>query len=120
MIDVKDLRIGTLALLNGEVVLINGVTKYSDYTAVDCHDLDGNNICTEPSCLDGIELLPEHLKSAGFDKKGSSYHHPEAKFDVFDIDGTYYFDMNAPVLEYVHQLQNVLVSNRGYELNVVL
>ncbi len=127
MIIVNDLRIGNIVSYNGYVYRIGALSK--DFPFLDTDEF-GFNIITYNN-IHGVELTPELLKACGFIeskriKGGFTIEGFEIDLDYITQDKIgyefeYKFGLsdkwNLVHVKYLHQLQNLIYTLTGKELN---
>jgi hypothetical protein len=112
----KDVRIGNLVKYKGKIYRIAGISSIHA-------DLETMNFCVSWHELEGVELTFDVVKALGFDfdMSGSASLKLPDGFEIFGTPNSFIglFYKNECVfidLEYAHQIQNVVHSLLGIEL----
>ena len=126
MIDIKELRIGSVVYINNidGVFIINSIEKNSSFT--------GGYVCimqfgekSSPNNLSPIPLTKELLLKCGFSELDDVYENDN--IEVTNIDGKFRLTYNVyeyliaeKPIEYLHQLQNLFLDLTDRVLDVKL
>ncbi len=120
MIEIKELRQGNLILVTDLLHdWLTGTYEHNDppYLRVLVDDMGAYVARTRPEC-NPIEITDNWLLKLGFTKDGGAWIDESKTFVLYYLEGQYIWDMKAPAIEHVHQLQNVVYFTRGIELTV--
>jgi len=120
MIEIKDLRTGNLILVSDLAHdWIVGTYTYAEppYLRALVDDMGAYVQRMVTECAP-VVLTEKWLTLLGFTKDGGAWIDESKTFVLYYLEGQYIWDMKAPAIEYVHQLQNVVYFTRGIELTV--